>query len=198
MCVADARCHDFIPAAHFFIDFFLNTGFCLFYRSIELFAVRLPKIQQIDGIRQGSFQIQTGFTVLVHTVQSLHRNDQIVIDLFDFFIMLFQVCQQPELAVQRSGVGLQIELNFFAGLRMLSYEHLTVVDVHTLDDFSVCKQQELRVSSVIPFVQSCMDSHPEIFSIEALRNGDGGAEPVMFVRSVPAVIDRIKRCPRLF
>ena len=112
--------------------------------------------------------------------------------------MLLQVCQQTELAVQRSGVGLQVELDFFTGLCVFSYKYFAVVDIHPLDHFAVCKQQELRVSSVIPVVQSCMDSHPEIFSIEALRNGDGGAEPVMFVRSVPAVIDRIKRCPRLF
>ena len=198
MGVADTRCHDFIPAAHFFIDGFLDVFFSLFDRSVELFAVRLAQIQQVDGVRQLSFEIQTRFIVLVHAVQALHRNDEVVIDLLDFRIMLLKVCQQTELAVQRSGVGLQVELDFFTGLCVFSYKYFAVVDIHTLDHFAVCKQQELRVSSIIPVVQSCMDSHPEIFSIEALRNGDGGAEPVMFVRSVPAVIDRIKRCPRLF
>ena len=71
--------------------------------------------------------------------------------------------------MQRSGVGLQVKLDFFTGLCIFSYKYFAVVDIHTLDHFAVCKQQELRVSSVIPFVQSCMDSHPEIFSIEALR-----------------------------
>ena len=198
MGVADTRCHDFIPAAHFFIDGFLDVFFSLFDRSVELFAVRLAQIQQVDGVRQLSFEIQTRFIVLVHAVQALHRNDEVVIDLLDFRIMLLKVCQQTELAVQRSGVGLQVELDFFTGLCVFSYKYFAVVDIHTLDHFTVCKQQELRVSSVVPVVQSCVDSHPEIFSIEALRNGDGGAEPVMFVRSVPAVIDRIKRCPRLF
>ena len=198
MGVADTRCNYFIPAAHFFINFFLNAFLCLFYGSIELSAVRLAQIQQIDCVCQGSFEIQARLAVLVHAVQALHRNDQVVIDFFNFCIMLLEVCQQTELAVQRSGVGLQVKLDFFTGLCVFSYKYFAVVDIHTLDHFAVCKQQELRVSSVIPVVQSCMDSHPEIFSIEALRNGDGGAEPVMFIRSVPAVIDRIKRCPRLF
>ena len=198
MGVADARCHNFVPAAHFFIDLFLDAFFCLFDRSVELFTVRLAQVQQIDRVGQCGFEIQTRFIILVHTVQALHRNDEVVIDLLDFRIMLLKVCQQTELAVQRSGVGLQVKLDFFTSLCIFSYKYFAVVDIHTLDHFAVCKQQELRVSSVIPFVQSCMDSHPEIFSIEALRNGDGGAEPVMFVRSVPAVIDRIKRCPRLF
>ena len=56
------------------------------------------------------------FIILVHTVQALHRNDEVVIDLLDFRIMLLKVCQQTELAVQRSGVGLQVELDFFTGL----------------------------------------------------------------------------------
>ena len=108
------------------------------------------QIQQVDGVRQLSFEIQTRFIVLVHAVQALHRNDEVVIDLLDFCIMLLQVCQQTELAVQRSGVGLQVELDFFTGLCVFSYKYFAVVDIHTLDHFAVCKQQELRVSSVVP------------------------------------------------
>ena len=64
--------------------------------------------------------------------------------------MLLKVCQQTELAVQRSGVGLQVELDFFTGLCVFSYKYFAVVDIHTLDHFAVCKQQELRVSSSSP------------------------------------------------
>ena len=198
MGVADTRCNHFIPAAHFFINFFLNAFLCLFYGSIELSAVRLAQIQQIDCVCQGSFEIQPRLAVLVHAVQALHRNDQVVIDFFNFCIMLLEICQQTKFTVQCSGIGLQVELDLFSGFCILSYQHLTVVNIHALDHFSVCKQQELRISSVIPVVKSCMNPHPEIFSVKAFRNGDGSTEPIVFIRSVPAVIYGIKCTPWLF
>ena len=165
---------------------------------IETLVIRCAQVDQIDSLVQHVFQIAAGFAVLFQPGKSLQRHNHIVVKTLNFGVDFPQVYNQVEFGMQGSGVGLQFQTVLLTALGAAVQQDVAVVHIHALCHLAVHKQQELRVSSVIPFVQSCMDSHPEIFSIEALRNGDGGAEPVMFVRSVPAVIDRIKRCPRLF
>ena len=97
--------------------------------------------------------------------------------------------------MQRSGIGLKLQHQFFSRLRFRTKKDVPVVHVDSLYRFPVHKQQKLRILRIVPLVDLGTYMKPHALSVKRLRHPVERFKPVMPVLPVPVHMFAVKSFP---
>ena len=145
----------------------------------EFRGIGLAQVQQVDGVVEHGLDIQAELAVALHPGECLKGHQQVIVEVVDLLVQHVEIGQEGKFPVQGAGIGLDIDVQGLAALGAPAEQHLPVVHVRALDHLAVDEHQELGVLAVIPFLDLGVDAEPHGLPVEALRDDDLAAEPVV-------------------